>query len=65
MHEWLQATPLVSGIIAAYLADNLKATPDKVKKKIQKAAARNLLDNLSSPYDGTVNYFVQARAAVI
>jgi subtilisin family serine protease len=54
-----QATPLVSGLIAAHLAANPTDDAEDVKKKLQAAAAVNLLEVMGHPYDTTVNFFAQ------
>ena len=60
-----QATPLVSGLVAAFLSTNPTADPEAVKLGLQKVAAVNVLDVLGHPYDTTVNYFAQVHSRIL
>jgi subtilisin family serine protease len=54
-----QATPLVSGLVAAHLSANPNDDPEAVKKALQSNAAVNVLEVLGHPYDTTPNFFAQ------
>lgn len=58
-----QATPLVSGLVAAHLSANPNDDPEAVKKALQSSAAVNVLEVLGHPYDTTPNFFAQVRLA--